>query len=85
MDTEHDMHGDTLRAGAGVGDITPPVGAELSGGAFGRSRAVLDPLRVKVLCLEDGAVRLALATFDLLGMDPFAPPSPLPAACRPRR
>ncbi|MFW6062313.1 MAG: hypothetical protein ACOC93_05845, partial [Planctomycetota bacterium] len=56
-----------MRAGVAVVDITPSVGTELSGGAFGPARGVLHPLQAKLLCLEQEGERLLLASCDLLG------------------
>jgi len=47
---------DRLRVGAAVANITPPVGVELSGGAFGPSKGVLYPLEAKALLLERAEV-----------------------------
>jgi hypothetical protein len=58
-----------MRIGIVTADITPPVGAELSGGPFGPSHVVLHPLRAKVLALDDGRTKLVLASCDLLGFD----------------
>jgi len=59
----------SLRAGTAVEDITPPVGTELSGGPFGPSRTVHQPLRATALFLDDGQARLVLISCDLLGFD----------------
>jgi len=58
--------------GAGYADrvITSALGLELSGYGFyleRRAESVLDDLRVRALILDDGAVRLALISFDLIG------------------
>jgi glutamate-1-semialdehyde aminotransferase len=56
-----------MRAGIATVDITPPVGTELSGGAFGPAREVLHPLAAKVLLLEQDDQRVCLIGCDLLG------------------
>jgi hypothetical protein len=58
-----------LKAGIALADITPPVGVELSGGAFGPSKAVLHPLAAKALLLEQGRAKLLLIVCDLIGFD----------------
>lgn len=61
-----------LRAGCGEADITPSVGLPLSGFAVRRDRpsvAVDDPLRVKVLAVEQMHQHILLLSFDLLGFD----------------
>ena len=68
----------TLRAGAAVADITPPVGGLMDGygGRFEGSKGVHDPLMARVVVLEqakEGAAssaptRVALVSCDLLGM-----------------
>lgn len=62
----------TLRAGAAILDITPPVGV-LMDGYGGRSQGslgVLDPLFARVLVLDDGENACAIVGCDLLGMHP---------------
>jgi hypothetical protein len=58
------------RAGSARIDITPPVGLELSGWAFGPSVGIHDRLLAKALYLQadDGEVFL-LVTADLIGLD----------------
>ncbi len=56
-----------MRAGIATIDITPPVGTELSGGAFGPAREILHPLEAKVLLLDDDQQRICLIHTDLLG------------------
>jgi neutral ceramidase len=58
-----------LRAGSAVADITPPVGLELAGGAFGPATGVLHPLKAKGLWIERDTTGLLLIVCDLLGMD----------------
>jgi hypothetical protein len=58
-----------MRAGTAVANITPPVGAELSGGSFGPSRGVLHPLFARALFLEQDGTRLLLIACDLVGFD----------------
>lgn len=50
-------------------DITPPVGVELSGGAFGRSTGVRTPLGATSLYLQQGDVCVLLISCDLVGFD----------------
>ncbi|MBN1458392.1 MAG: neutral/alkaline non-lysosomal ceramidase N-terminal domain-containing protein [Armatimonadetes bacterium] len=61
-----------LRAGASVTSITPPVGVDLSGFGFreGPSEGVHDDLFCRVLVLDDGLTRLAVAGMDLLRLKP---------------
>jgi len=57
-----------LRAGAARVDITPPIGGPMSGYAK-RTRpsdAIDDPLFSKALVLDDGRMRLAIITNDLI-------------------
>ena len=62
-----------LKAGWAVIDITPPVGLELSGWAFGPSRGVLHPLGGHALFLDNGSVKMMLISADLIGFDtPYA-------------
>ena len=58
-----------LRAGVSAVDITPPLGTELAGGAFGPAKSVLHPLSAKALFLESGARRALVFACDLLGLD----------------
>ena len=62
----------SLRAGVSVTDVTPPVGYRLAGHAArtAASNSVHDPLRLKVLTLNDGKTRVALITSDLIGFGP---------------
>ncbi len=59
----------TFRAGAARTDITPPVGLDLSGGPFGRSKGVMHPLGARALVVEGDGRRLAVLVCDLLGFD----------------
>jgi len=56
-------------AGVASADITPPVGVELAGGAFGESSAVLHPLTARVLFLTDGFEGALLISADVVGFD----------------
>lgn len=60
----------TFRAGTAQVIITPPVGVELSGYAFGPSVGVLDDLEAQTVVLENGADSVALVTADLIGFGP---------------
>ena len=58
-----------FRAGAAVGDITPELGSIIIGGFSPRPAThVHDPLQVRALVLDDGAVRLALVVCDNIGL-----------------
>jgi neutral ceramidase len=59
-----------LQAGFGVREITPPLGVALCGYGFYLERRmtdVLDPLYARCLLLDDGKVRVALVSCDLIG------------------
>jgi Neutral/alkaline non-lysosomal ceramidase, N-terminal len=61
-----------LRAGAGVADITPPIGTPSAG--YGDRRGagmegVHDPLLATALAIDDGERRVVLAGVDHLGFD----------------
>ena len=60
----------SLRAGAAVADITPPVGGLMDGygGRFEGSKGAHDPLMARVVVLEQGGTRIAIVSCDLLGM-----------------
>jgi hypothetical protein len=58
-----------MRAGLAKANITPPVGLELSGWAFGPSVGILDELYSKVLMLESDGKRAVIITADLSGFD----------------
>ena len=58
-----------LRAGLEVKDITPPVGVDLCGWAFGSSRGVLSPLEAHFLLLENDHTRLLLISVDVIAFD----------------
>jgi len=58
-----------MRAGVAKANITPPVGLELSGWAFGSSVGVLDDLYAKVLLLESDGRKAAIVTADLIGFN----------------
>ena len=53
-----------MRAGIAKANITPPVGLELSGWAFGPSVGILDELYAKVLILEGNGGKIVVATAD---------------------
>jgi hypothetical protein len=61
-----------LRAGVGIGDVTPPVGTP-SAGYGDRMGAgmegVHDPLLATALAIDNGSVRLVLVGVDHLGFD----------------
>jgi len=56
-----------MLAGVSKVNITPPVGLELSGWAFGPSVGILDELYAKVLLLESNGKRVVIVTTDLIG------------------
>ena len=56
-----------MRAGIAKIDITPPIGLELSGWAFGPSVDILDELYAKLLILESKSNKVAIITTDLIG------------------
>ncbi len=56
-----------MKAGAAIVDITPPVGLDLCGGAFGPSRSVLHPLSARALWMKEHDTALLLVACDLLG------------------
>jgi glutamate-1-semialdehyde aminotransferase len=56
-----------MQAGAATIDITPPVGTELSGGAFGPSTGVQHPLTANALAISNGLEQAVLLSCDLLG------------------
>lgn len=58
-----------MRAGVTKVNITPPVGLELSGWAFGPSVGILDELYAKVLLLESDGRKAAIITTDLIGFN----------------
>ncbi len=58
-----------LCAGTASIDITPPVGADLAGGAFGPARGGLHPLSAAALFLTDGFTGLVLIAADVIGFD----------------
>src|SRR5437870_5307514 len=60
-----------LRAGAARVAITPPIGGRMQSGAPDRfATCILDELYARALVLDDGAVRLALVTADVIGFEP---------------
>ncbi len=63
------MAGAAFKAGYAEADITPPLGGSMPG--YFRDRqatGVLDPLKAKVLHLEQGGESVALVACDLIGM-----------------
>lgn len=62
----------TLRAAAGVVNITPPAGTWMTGFALRIEPAVgvHDPLLARALLLEAGTTRLLIVSCDLLGLAP---------------
>lgn len=56
-----------LRVGAARISITPPVGVELAGYAFGPSVGVLDDLEAQALVVDVDGEQAAIVTADLLG------------------
>ncbi|NLF69549.1 MAG: hypothetical protein GX575_10910 [Candidatus Anammoximicrobium sp.] len=65
---------DSLRAGEGVADITPPLGIELAGfhkppGQERRVRGIRQPSEVRALVLSQGGTQVAICSLDILGLD----------------
>lgn len=58
------------RAGVAQIVITPPIGLEISGYAFGRSVGILDDLHAQALVLDDGSRMAVIVTADLIGFAP---------------
>ncbi len=56
-----------MQAGLAKINITPPIGLELSGWAFGPSVGVLDDLYAKVLILQNKEEKIVIVTADLIG------------------
>ena len=56
-----------LKAGFSQASITPPVGVELSGWAFGPSACVLEELQAQAVALESGDTRAVIITADIIG------------------
>ena len=66
-----------LRAGVAKVDITQPVGTPLGGYGDRKgmpSTGVHDPIMAKALVLDDGAMRIAIVTTDLVGIAPEVKP-----------
>ncbi|MCC5827839.1 MAG: hypothetical protein JJU36_00195 [Phycisphaeraceae bacterium] len=63
------MNDSPFSAGVARIDITPPVGVDLTGGAFGPSRGVLHPLWAKAVVLRRPEASVLLVVCDLLGID----------------
>lgn len=60
----------TLSVGYAELDITPPLGVTMPGYfTIRHATGVLDPLMVKTLVLSQGETTLAIAAFDLIGID----------------
>ena len=59
-----------IKAGAARVTITPPVGVELSGNAFGPSVGILGDLEAQALVLEVDGEWAVLLTADLIGFRP---------------
>lgn len=59
-----------MRAGAAEGDITPPVGGDLTGyvARLGHSVGIHDALHARALVLEDAETRAAIVACDLLAL-----------------
>ncbi len=59
-----------LRAGFGMADITPALGAELKGYHSRRfASGVLDPIHVRAFVLDGEATKLAVLVFDLMAVE----------------
>lgn len=59
----------TLKAGAALSNITPPLGQNIVGGfSPSPSTHIHDELHARCLVLDDGSTRLALVVCDLLGI-----------------
>jgi neutral ceramidase len=67
MSLHHTLSRGPLRAGAATVSITPPLGVELAG-SFTKRRAthIHDELYAHALVLDNGLVRLALVSLDLI-------------------
>lgn len=64
-----DVVAQTLKAGAAMSNITPPLGQNIIGGfSPAPSSHVHDELHARCLVLDDGQTRLALVVCDLLGI-----------------
>ncbi len=64
---------ENFQVGFARGDITPPIGAGLTGAFVRRlSTEVLDPLLASVLALSDGEERVLLISLDNLGIEQIA-------------
>lgn len=61
----------SLKAGTAKVNITPPVGFPQAGFAarMDTSQGILDDLFAKALVLDDGKLKIAIVTCDLLGLD----------------
>ncbi len=59
-----------FHAGIATVDVTPPVGTWLAGfaGRYKGSEGIHDPLRSRVLVMDDGQTRLALITNDIISI-----------------
>jgi len=68
VEVEH-LSKNQLKAGLATVNITPPLGLEISGYGFGRSRGILDDLYANVLFLENGKDSVVIITADLIGFN----------------
>jgi len=62
----------TLRAAAGMADITPPIGTWMTGYGVRISPAtgIHDPIMARAVLLDDGATPLAIVSCDVMGFEP---------------
>lgn len=59
-----------VRVGYAESDITPPLGGSMPGYFRDRiSTGILDPLRAKILTLNDGKTTLVIVALDLIGLE----------------
>lgn len=66
-----------LTAGFAQASITPPVGVEISGYAFGPSACVLEELQAQAVVLESGDARAAIISADVYEADDYTGPNGL--------
>jgi hypothetical protein len=63
------VSGQSLKAGAAMSNITPPIGAQIVGGHLPvPSTHIHDELHARCLVLDDGRTKLALVTCDVVGL-----------------
>src|SRR5262245_33300988 len=63
------LNAQTLKAGAALSNITPPIGQEIIGGfSPAPSTNVHDELHARCLVLDDGKAKLAIVVVDLVGI-----------------